>query len=109
MSLAIQKAGLFKQDFANQFSWYVDEAGPDVARRFQVALDNSLKKIAQRPDLGSRRRFKNPQLQGLRSIPVERPFDKLLLFYRAKVDHIEAWRLMHGARDLPRRLVEPPE
>ena len=60
MNLAIQKAELFKQDFANQFGWYVDEAGPDVARRFQVALDNSLKKVAQQPDLGSRRRFKTP-------------------------------------------------
>jgi plasmid stabilization system protein ParE len=60
MSLAIQKAELFKHDFANQFGWYVDEAGPDIARRFQVALDNSLKKIARQPDLGSRRRFTPP-------------------------------------------------
>lgn len=73
MSLAIHKAEFFKQDFVNQFGWYVDEAGPDVARRFQVALDNSLQKISRQPDLGRRR------------------------------------RLMHGTRDLPRRLVEPPE
>jgi toxin ParE1/3/4 len=109
MSRAIQKAGFFKQDFANQFGWYVDNAGPDIARRFQVALDDSLQKIAQQPELGRRRHFKHPQLQGLRSFPVDRPFNKLLLFYRVEVEHIEAWRLMHGARDLPRRLVEPPE
>jgi len=39
MSLAIQRAEFFKQDFAKQFAWYVDDAGPDVARRFQTALD----------------------------------------------------------------------
>lgn len=109
MSLAIQKAEPFKQDFANQFGWYVDEAGPEVARRFQAALDISLQKVGQQPDLGRLRRFRNPQLRGLRSITVDRPFNQLLLFYRVEAEHIEAWRLMHGARDLPRRLVELPE
>ena len=109
MSRAIQKAGFFEHDFANQFGWYVDEAGPDVARRFQVALDTTLQKIARQPGLGRRRRFKHPKLQGLHSLTIVRPFNKLLLFCRVEADHIEAWRLMHGARDLPRRLVESPE
>ena len=47
-------------------------------------------------------------LQGLRSFRVEPPFKKLLIFYRIEGDWIEAWRLMHGARDLPRRLAELP-
>ena len=28
MSLTVAKAEVFKQDYANQFTWYVDEAGP---------------------------------------------------------------------------------
>ena len=38
MNLAIQKAEFFKQDYAIRFAWYVDEAGADVARRFQAAV-----------------------------------------------------------------------
>ena len=109
MSLAVQKAEFFQQDFAIRFAWYVDEAGPDVARRFQLALDQSLNKLANRPDLGRPRHFRNPRLQGLRSLPVERPFNKILIFYHATSDSLHAVRLIHGARDLPRRLLEPPE
>src|SRR5881296_2566109 len=109
MSLAIQKAGFFHEDFATQFAWYVDEAGPAVARRFQAALDQSLNKLASRPDMGRIRHFRNPRLQGLRSFQVERPFNKLLVFYQTSGGVLHAVRLMHGARDLPRRLLESPE
>ncbi|MBI3880488.1 MAG: type II toxin-antitoxin system RelE/ParE family toxin [Verrucomicrobia bacterium] len=108
MSLAIQKADFFKQDFANQFGWYVDEAGADVARRFQAALDLSLNKLARQPDLGRVRHFRNPRLHGLRSFQIERPFNRLLVFYRVSADCLHAGRLMHGTRDLSRRLTEPP-
>ena len=109
MSQAFRRNPLFTADVKNQFAWYWDEAGEEVAWRFEAAVEQTLLFVAAQPDLGRRRHFKHPQLQGLRSIPVERPFNKLLLFYRAEADSIEAWRLMHGARDLPRRLVEPPE
>ena len=39
----------------------------------------------------------------------ERQFDKLLIFYRVEAGTLNLIRLMHGARDLPRRLIEPPE
>jgi toxin ParE1/3/4 len=109
MSLPIQKADFFKQDYAIRFAWYVDEAGPDVARRFQATLDQSLNKLASHPDLGRIRHFRNPRLQGLRSLPVERPFNKVLVFYHASSDVPHAVALIHGARDLPRRLLESPD
>ena len=108
MILPVQRAEFFERDFAKQFAWYVDEAEPDVARRFQKALDQSLNKLARQPDLGRVRRFRNPRLRNLRSSQVERPFNKILVFYRVSGDVLEAVRLMHGARDLPRRLSEPP-
>ncbi len=108
MSLAVQRAEFFKLDFAKQFAWYAQEAGPDIARRFQEALDQTLNKLASQPDLGRLRRFRNPRLQGVRSLPVVRPFNKFLVFYRVEGDVLHAVRLMHGARDLPRRLSEPP-
>ena len=108
MSLAIERATFFVADFEIQFDWYVEKAGAEVAWRFQSALDDSLRKLSNRPDLGRIRHFRNPKLGGLRSYRVERPFKKLLIFYRVEADCLQAVRLMHGARDLPRRLSQPP-
>jgi plasmid stabilization system protein ParE len=107
MSRAIQKARDFTTDFENLFAWYVDQAGADVAWRFQAALDVSLMKLSIRPDLGRLRHFRHSDLSGLRSFPVEHPFGNLLIFYRATDDAVAAVRLMHGARNLPRRLRQP--
>jgi len=108
MSRAVQKAPAFKTDFENLFSWYVDHAGQEVAWRFQTALDISLVKLSIQPDLGRPRHFRHPDLAGLRSFPVERPFENLLVFYRPTNEVVDAVRLMHGARNLPRRLREAP-
>lgn len=108
MSHAIGKSLLFHADVTNQFGWYFYEAGEVLAWRFFKAVDQTLLKLTRQPDLGRRRRFRNPVLQGLWSFPVSTPFHKFLNFDRGADDKLEAWRLMHGARDLPRRLVEPP-
>ena len=108
MSLAVEKAEFFKQDYANQFTWYVDEAGPDMAQRFQTSLDQTVNKLARQPDLGRLRHFRNPRLRDLRSFQVDRPFQRILVFYRVSGGVLNAVRLMHGARDLRHRLVEPP-
>ncbi len=108
MSLAVEKAEFFKQDYANQFTWYVDEAGPDMAQCFQASLDQTLNKLARQPDLGRFRHFRNPRLRDLRSLQVVRPFQRILVFYRVSGDVLNAVRLMHGARDLRHRLIEPP-
>jgi plasmid stabilization system protein ParE len=108
MSRAIQKARDFTADFESLFAWYVDKGGADVAWRFQTALDKSLTKLSIRPDLGRLRHFRHPTLRGLRSFPVESPFENILIFYRATDEALDAVRLMHGARNLPRRLGEAP-
>jgi hypothetical protein len=37
---------------------------------------------------------------------TQHPFENLLIFYRANDDALDVIRLMHGARHLPRRLIE---
>ena len=108
MSLAIQRSSFFIIDFETQFAWYVEKAGAEVGWRFQSALDRSVRKLSFRPDLGRTRHFRSAKLSGLRSYRVEPPFKKLLLFYRVDGDCLQLIRLMHGTRDLPRRLSEPP-
>jgi plasmid stabilization system protein ParE len=88
MSLAIQRAIFFNADFEMQFAWYYEKAGPDVAWQFQSALDQSLRKLSSRPDLGRIRHFRDPKLSGLRSFRVERPFKKILIFYRVQPDYL---------------------
>jgi toxin ParE1/3/4 len=107
MNCALQKADAFLDDFAMQVLYYLREAGEDVARNFHFAVDSTLRMLCGQPGLGRLRRFKHPKLQGLRSFPVERPFQRIVIFYRADEVTLQAVRIMHGARDLPRRLVEP--
>ena len=108
MNLTVQRASYFTADFEKQFAWYVEQAGAELAWRFYHALEESLRKISSQPDLGRPRHFRDPKLQYLRSYQVERPFGKLLIFYPIEGNALQAIRLMHGARDLPRRLNQPP-
>ena len=50
--MTLEKAEFFMRDYAKQFAWFVDEAGENVARRFQTALDQALNQLLRQPDLG---------------------------------------------------------
>ena len=108
MSVSFRRNPFFTADVQKEFGWYWDEAGERIAWRFEAAVEQTLRRIALQPGIGRPRQFRHPMLQGLRSFRVEPPFKKLLIFYRVDGECVEAWRLMHGARDLPRRLAELP-
>ena len=99
----------FNADFDAQYRWYLKRAVEKVAEDFLKAVLMTLHTLAARPELGRPRGFRRPVLHGLRSFQVERPFNRILIFYRPTEEGITAWRLMDGSRDLPRRLAEPPE
>jgi toxin ParE1/3/4 len=107
MKLTLQRADEFNADFDQQYRWSMDKAGEEVAERFLRAVLVTLRLLAEHSDLGRRRKFRHPRLRGLYSFQVERPFNKILIFYRVMENTLQAWRLMHGSRDLPRRLAEP--
>lgn len=109
MNLQLQRSDAFIADFEQQARWYVQEAGVVVARRYLSALDATLTPHCQQPGLGRVRRFRHPLLKGIRSFRVNPPFNLHLVFYRHDSTTLYAELVMHGARDLPRRLVEPPE
>ena len=106
MTLALRKGPAFEDDVAGHFAWYWNEAGEAVAWRFKEAVDAALVRLARQPGVGKQRKFRAAALQGLRSFRVDPPFDKILIFYRVDDRVLDAWRVMHGARDLPRRLRE---
>jgi toxin ParE1/3/4 len=109
MSLALRRSDDFNHDFELSYRWYLEQAGEEVAESFLAAVLATLSQLATHPDLGVQRRFRHPSLRGIRSLKVEAPFGVILVFYRHTETELIAERLMHGARDLPRRLLEPPE
>src|SRR5690349_3778037 len=106
---SVERLPEFVADYEARFAWYLHEAGEAIALKFEAAVENSFIRLARQSTLGRVRHFKNPKLARLRSFAVTPPFDKNLMFYREDEGKIVMWRLMHGARDLGRRLIERNE
>jgi toxin ParE1/3/4 len=109
MSLRVEKSPISLADFESQYRWYASEAGEAVAEAYLDALHATIELLAQHPALGRLRRFRHPLLRGFRSFRVAAPFQKHLLFYRHDDECLLVERVVHDARDLPQRLLEPPE
>jgi plasmid stabilization system protein ParE len=107
VTLPLQKSAAFKADVVLAFDWYLEAGGERVAWRFFDAVSSTLADLAERPGLRKARRFSHPELQRLRSFRTCPPFHAHLTFYRNTDEILSAERLMHGRRDLPRRLREP--
>jgi len=108
MSLRLQQSDELWADLANQVDWYRDHAGAGVAERYVAAVEATLRDLAATPGLG-RPRFRGwPELAGIHSWRVRKPFHRHLVFYRFDETTLWAERVIHGARDLPRRLRESP-
>jgi plasmid stabilization system protein ParE len=108
MSLRIRRSDWFVGDLEHYAAWYQSEASWEVAERYLHAVSSTVARLSEMPGLGHPTRFSNPILRNLRCFPVERPFEKHLIFYRHDESTLYIERVVHGARDLPRRLTEPP-
>lgn len=108
MSLPVFIALRAEQDITLQYNWYLENADVEVAERYLKAVDQAIQDLAAHPDVGLRRHFQSPELEGIRSFQAARPFNKHLIFYQAG-ETLSIERVMHGARDLPARLLENPE
>ena len=78
---------------------------PGAADRFFEAIDQTLRLLAEMPEMGAARPYRAPDLQGLRMHPV-RGFPQHLLFYLPLADGIELVRVLHGKRNIE-RLFQP--
>lgn len=108
MSLRVQRSEWFIGDLEHYAAWYDREAGWGIAERYLAAVAAALASLAEIPTLGHGMNFDARELNGLRCLPVRKPFQKHLIFYRYDETMISAERAVHGARDLPRRLLQPP-
>ena len=108
MKLSLQRADYFWEDLIRQMDWYRDQAGPEIAERFVDAVEATLNVLVRLPDLGRARFQKWPELVGIRSFRIHKPFNRFLIFYRHDDSTLFAERLICGGRDLPKRLLVSP-
>ena len=105
MIRVVRQAEAFWADMERQVDWYRVKAGPEVAEGYVNAVEATLQTLAKTPGLGRPRFSGWRELAGMRSWRVEPPYHRHLIFYRFDEQTLIAERIIHGARDLPRRLL----
>ena len=96
-----------QRDVDETVAYYVVEALAAVSSAFIDALEDTLRHVGEHPASGSPRHASELNLPGLRSwIITGFPY---LIFYVEREADIDVWRVLHGARDIPAWLREPPE
>jgi plasmid stabilization system protein ParE len=106
--MSIQKSGDFISDVERQYEWYAVNASWEIADQYLAAVEASCQLLERYPQLGPPLRFSHPRLMDWRFMVVFRPYQKHVLFYELVGDNVLLRRIMHGHRDLPKRLIEPP-
>lgn len=105
----LHKSGDFIADVERQYAWYAHHADWTVAEAYLAAVKATCQLLGQHPQLGPRGGFAHPRLRDWRFLVVFRPFHKHVLFYEVNGDEVVMRRALHGHRDLPKRLLEPPD
>lgn len=94
-----------ERDVDEAINYYLSENAPEAALRFIDALEQAYGHIGRHPNAGSSRYAAELNLPGLRFWPLTKyPH---LVFYLERSDHIDVWRVLHGARDLPTWMQDP--
>jgi toxin ParE1/3/4 len=95
---------LASHDIDEIIAWYLGESAEQAAYGFIDALEHAYAHISRHPATGSPRYAHELNLPGLRCWSLTRyPY---LVFYLERPDHIDVWRVLHGTRDIPQRMVE---
>jgi plasmid stabilization system protein ParE len=106
--MSVRKSDVFIADIEKQFEWYAQNARLEIAERYLDAVEATCNLLGQYPQLGPLARLTHPQLREWRFFVIFRPFQKHILFYEATDAQVTMRRVMHGHRDLPKRLLENP-
>jgi len=94
-----------RDDVTRQFRYYLVKLDvPEIAIRFKEAVRKTGKAIREQPRAAPRYRLRNPQLQNLRSWPVQ-DFEVIRFYFLIDDEAIRVIRILHGKRDV-RRILE---
>lgn len=82
---------------------FIHRQNPPASRAFLGAAYDTFEYLAENPGVGRQRvDLGFPEIRSWRV----RGFRSYLIFYRELPDRIQIWRVLHGARDLNRGLME---
>ncbi len=95
---------LAQHDIDEIIAYYLAESAGPAALGFIDALEAAYAHLGRHPATGSLRYAQALNLPGLRFWPLARyPY---LVFYLERPDHIDVWRVLHGARDIPQWMAQ---
>lgn len=100
--MIIRRSEPFNSDLERQFRWYLLQTGLDpvpaleLAERFAEAVDDTLDFLIANPEAGRPRFLTFPDLPGIRSWRLHKPFHRFLVFYRYEGGVLFAERLLEG-------------
>jgi toxin ParE1/3/4 len=86
-------------DVEEAVAWYVEERSKAAALAFIASLVRAYQHLGRHPGSGSLRYADELGLPGLRCCPM--PRHPYLIFYVARANHVDVWRVLHGCRDIP--------
>lgn len=91
------------QNDLDEIWFYIARENPAAADRVIDAAERTFSQIAQHPEIGWERRWKNQKLARLRSWRVE-GYPDYLVFYRIEGESIAVVAVLHGMRRFERIL-----
>ncbi len=94
-------------DINETVTYYLANAGADVASRFVDAIERTVNQISRAPRSGGLRFAYELEIPDLRIRPVAR-FPHLV-FYVVGDEAVDVWRILHSRRDIPSALSEEPD
>lgn len=85
-------------DIESAISYYLNEAGAEVASDFVDGFEDVVRKISRQPAAGSQRFGHELHIEGLRQWPMKSfPY---MIFYVEKDKHVEIARVLHTSVDI---------
>lgn len=92
------------QDAESAVDYYLEQQAEQAAFGFIDALKSVYDHIGRHPASGIPRYAHELDLPGLLHWPLKGyPY---LVFYVERSDHVDVWRILHSARDIPEWLVD---
>jgi toxin ParE1/3/4 len=97
--LSITQRPRARIDLLEQFVYFGEEEGIELAERYFSAVDETCTLLVKQPRIGGLYDSGIPELAGLRRISVK-GFENYLIFYLPHSGGIDVIRVIHGARDI---------
>jgi len=99
MSVYVSETTASHQDLVRILAYFQDANEEQVAARFVEAFEETLKFIADFPELGSPWESDERRLKNVRAKPIHE-FEKYLVFYRVIQNTAYILRILHGHQDI---------